>query len=67
GVSGHVVDGTSVASVAAAVGGLLADPAAARRMGEAGREWVQREWRWDVLAQRLRDLLADSPPDLSQR
>ena len=61
GVTGHVLDGTSVPSVAAAVGGLLADPAAARRMGEAGREWVQREWRWDVLAQRLRDLLADSP------
>lgn len=58
GVTGHVVDGTSVAAVAAAVGGLLADPVAARAMGAAGRDWVEREWRWDVLAARLRGLLA---------
>ena len=58
GVTGHVVDGTSVTEVAAALTGLLADPARARAMGEVGREWVEREWRWDVLAQRLRGLLA---------
>ena len=58
GETGHVVDGTSVREVAAAVAGLLADPERARRMGQAGRAWVEREWRWDVLAQRLRALLA---------
>ncbi len=58
GQTGHVVDGTSVASVAAAVAGLLEDPARAAAMGAAGRAWVEREWRWDVLAQRLRGLLA---------
>lgn len=58
GRTGHVVDGTSVPEVAAAVGGLLADPAAARAMGAAGRAWVQEQWRWDVMAQRLRGLLA---------
>ena len=58
GVTGHVVDGTSVASVAERVAGLLEDPVRARAMGEAGREWVEKQWRWDVLAQRLRDLLA---------
>jgi phosphatidylinositol alpha-1,6-mannosyltransferase len=58
GETGHVVDGTSVAAVADAVTGLLADPERARAMGAAGRAWVEKEWRWDVLAGRLRELLA---------
>ncbi len=58
GRSGVVVDGTRVDEVASAVANLLADPARGRAMGAAGREWVQREWRWDVLAARLRGLLA---------
>jgi phosphatidylinositol alpha-1,6-mannosyltransferase len=52
-----VVDGTSVPAVAAQVAALLADPQRARETGRAGRDWVEREWRWDVLAQRLRELL----------
>jgi phosphatidyl-myo-inositol dimannoside synthase len=58
GETGHVVDGRRVAEVTEAVAGLLEDPDRASRMGEAGRAWVQREWRWDVLAGRLRELLA---------
>jgi phosphatidylinositol alpha-1,6-mannosyltransferase len=58
GVTGHVVDGTSVEEVAARLVGLLADPVAARAMGAAGRAWVEKDWRWDVLAARLRTLLA---------
>ena len=58
GVTGTVVDGTSPAEVAAALTALLADPAGAKAMGAAGREWVEREWRWEVLAARLRTLLA---------
>jgi phosphatidylinositol alpha-1,6-mannosyltransferase len=58
GTTGHVVDGTSVPAVAQQVSALLADPARCRVMGEAGRAWVEQEWRWDVLAERLRDLLA---------
>jgi phosphatidylinositol alpha-1,6-mannosyltransferase len=58
GETGYVVDGTSVPAVADAVAGLLENPAAARAMGERGRQWVEQEWRWDVLAGRLRDLLA---------
>jgi len=57
GRTGHVVDGRSVASVAAAVAGLLEDPVRAKALGRAGRAWVEREWRWDVLAGRLRELL----------
>lgn len=58
GQTGHVVDGRSVAAVGDAVAGLLADRERARAMGEAGRKWVSREWRWDLLAERLRGLLA---------
>jgi phosphatidylinositol alpha-1,6-mannosyltransferase len=52
------VDGRSPAQVTDAVAGLLLDPARARRTGQAGRAWVEREWRWEVLAARLRGLLA---------
>jgi phosphatidylinositol alpha-1,6-mannosyltransferase len=58
GRTGYVVDGTSVSEVADRIAGLLLDPALARSMGEAGRAWVEAEWRWDVLAARLRALLA---------
>lgn len=58
GETGVVLDGTSVAAVADALVGYLTDPERARAAGEAGRAWVEREWRWDVLAQRLRGLLA---------
>ena len=58
GVTGQVVDGRSVPAVADAVAGLLADPARAGAIGAAGREWVEAQWRWDVLAERLRGLLA---------
>ena len=36
---------------------LLPDPAGARAMGEAGRAWVERDWRWDIIAARLRALI----------
>ncbi|MCU1589430.1 MAG: putative glycosyl transferase [Frankiales bacterium] len=58
GETGHVVDGTSVDEVAGSVAALLADPERRRAMGAAGRAWVEKEWRWDLLAERLRELLA---------
>ncbi|MFI9818469.1 glycosyltransferase family 4 protein [Saccharothrix variisporea] len=57
GITGTVVDGRAVASVAAEVGRLLADRDLAAKMGEAGRDWVTREWRWDDLAARLATLI----------
>ncbi|HEU0100773.1 MAG TPA: glycosyltransferase family 4 protein [Mycobacteriales bacterium] len=63
GRTGTVVDGTRVAEVAGAVADLLADPVRAQAMGRAGREWVERDWRWDVLAARLRRLLAGPTPE----
>jgi phosphatidylinositol alpha-1,6-mannosyltransferase len=57
GVTGIVVDGTAPSAVASAVIGLLSDPGRAAAMGARGREWVEREWQWDDLAARLRDIL----------
>jgi len=58
GRTGTLVDGRRVAEVAGAVAELLEDPARARAMGAAGRAWVESDWRWDVLAARLRGLLS---------
>ncbi len=58
GESGYVVPGGDAAAVAARLTGLLADPAAAAAMGEKGMAWVQREWRWELVADRLERILA---------
>ncbi|WP_127782466.1 glycosyltransferase family 4 protein [Rhodococcus sp. X156] len=57
GQTGRVVDGRDVDELARAVGGLLADPDLAARMGAAGRTWAAEHWRWDRLSQRLRTLI----------
>ncbi len=59
GETGYVVDGRSVADVADRLITLLADPMRARAMGQLGRDWVQRDWRWDAVAERLAALLRD--------
>jgi phosphatidylinositol alpha-1,6-mannosyltransferase len=60
-VTGHVVDGRDVAQLRETLAALLTDPVRARRMGQAGREWVSENWRWDVMAERLSGLLAGDP------
>ena len=57
GETGYVVPGGSVGAVASRLTQLLADPAAARAMGEKGLAWVDREWRWDLVAGRLEQIL----------
>lgn len=57
GETGYLVDGRNLAQLADRVATLLEDPASARRMGAAGRAWVEREWRWELQADRLADLL----------
>jgi glycogen synthase len=46
------------AAFAAAIDRLLADPALARRLGDAGRERARREHDWDALGGRMLDLYA---------
>ena len=57
GESGYVVPGRSVTAVADRIAGLLTDPDRARAMGEKGLAWVQQEWRWDLVAGRLEQIL----------
>jgi phosphatidyl-myo-inositol dimannoside synthase len=64
GETGYVVPGRDVAAVADRICGLLADPAGARAMGEKGAAWVDREWRWELVADRLMTILA-GPADRS--
>ncbi|HZM79391.1 MAG TPA: glycosyltransferase family 4 protein [Candidatus Limnocylindrales bacterium] len=57
GETGFVVPGRDVDALADRLVTLLRDPALARKMGAAGREWVQTSWTWDSQAARLRELL----------
>jgi phosphatidylinositol alpha-1,6-mannosyltransferase len=57
GETGYVVPGRSVTALAAALTGLLADPAGAAAMGDKGHAWVEREWRWSLVAARLSQIL----------
>lgn len=61
GETGVVVDGEHVSEVAAAVAGLLGDPARRASYGAAGRDWVRRRWTWDGAAARLTALLRGAP------
>ncbi|WP_353387386.1 glycosyltransferase family 4 protein [Thermobispora bispora] len=58
GETGLVVDGRSPGEIADALAGLLTDPERAREMGRRGRDWVEREWRWDLVTTRFAGLLA---------
>lgn len=57
GETGYVVDPESVDAIAEALVALLGDPARAAAMGKAGADWVQREWRWEHIAARLKQQL----------
>jgi phosphatidyl-myo-inositol dimannoside synthase len=63
GETGYVVTGRDVAGVADRIAGLLADPAGAHAMGEKGAAWVDREWRWELVADRLMAILAGPAPE----
>ena len=58
GETGYVVPGRDRAALADRLVQLLADPAGAAAMGEKGLAWVDREWRWDLVAARLAEILA---------
>ncbi|MFD6249601.1 glycosyltransferase family 4 protein [Streptomyces roseolus] len=57
GETGWVVRGESAEDTADRVTALLLDPELRARMGERGRAWVEEKWRWDLLAERLKELL----------
>lgn len=57
GETGYLVDGRSLSDVTTRLVQLLSDVDTARRLGRRGRDWVRRDWQWDVLAARLAGLL----------
>ncbi|GAA2805545.1 glycosyltransferase family 4 protein [Streptomyces showdoensis] len=57
GETGWVVRGGVPEESADRIATLLLDPELRARMGERGRRWVEEKWRWDLLAERLRELL----------
>ncbi|MFH8785500.1 glycosyltransferase family 4 protein [Streptomyces roseoverticillatus] len=57
GETGYVVQGGSPAQAADRIVTLLRDPELRARMGARGRQWVEERWRWDLLAERLKELL----------
>jgi phosphatidylinositol alpha-1,6-mannosyltransferase len=58
GETGYVVDGRSEGDLAERLVQLLADPAGAAAMGDKGQAWIDREWTWDLVAERLEHILA---------
>lgn len=58
GETGYVVPAGSVSVLVERLARLVTDPAAARVMGEKGVAWVHSEWRWDLVANRLQEILA---------
>lgn len=57
GETGYVVGGRDVATLAKRLVELLDDRGLAARMGAAGRAWTESEWRWDLQAARMTELL----------
>ena len=57
GETGYLVDGRDVSAIARHVAELLGDAQLRQKFGSAGRRWVEQEWRWDIVAARLRELL----------
>jgi len=58
GETGYVVGGRDISELTSRLVQLLTDPDGAAVMGEKGLAWVDREWRWDLVAARLADILA---------
>lgn len=63
GDTGLVVPGGRPAAVANAVVDLLNDPQRAAVMGQAGRQWIESYWRWDLISERLTMMLDGIDPD----
>ena len=57
GKTGFVVDGRDIGAIAAATIALLSDADLAKAMGAAGREWVVKEWSWDIWAKEFAKVL----------
>ncbi|MDP4032963.1 MAG: glycosyltransferase family 4 protein [Pseudorhodobacter sp.] len=59
GVTGTLVPPGDIAALATAIGQMLADPEAARRMADSGYEMVTRTRSWEDIAHRIRLILTE--------
>ena len=57
GETGYVVGGRDESALTERLVQLLADPAGAAAMGDKGQAWIDREWTWDLVAERLDHIL----------
>lgn len=57
GVTGLVVDGTNNDEITDAIVSILSDPERAHTMGIAGRNWIIKDWRWEIWSSRFNQLL----------
>jgi phosphatidylinositol alpha-1,6-mannosyltransferase len=64
---GYVVPAGDATTLAARIATLLADPEAARRMGQAGRRLAERAYQRDVIGQQYAALLANLAEDNQKR
>jgi len=62
GETGRVVNGRAHEEIVDAITDLLTDPDRARLMGQAGRDWISRDWNWQTHSGRLAALLRVAPP-----
>ena len=58
GETGYVVPGRDQEALTNKLVQLLADAAGAAAMGDKGQAWIDREWTWDLVADRLEQILA---------
>lgn len=57
GVTGLLVDANKVDEISDAICKLLADPVKAKQMGQAGREWVIKNWQMSTWSEKFNKLL----------
>lgn len=57
GITGYVVDGQDRGALVERIVTLLENPDLAKRMGLAGREFVEEKWRWDEIVKRHQAML----------
>ena len=58
GETGYVVGGRDESALTERLVQLLTDPTGAAAMGDKGQAWIDREWTWDLVAERLEHILA---------